>query len=61
MVVDEEIDNVIALWPLAWKIGFKSSARGTAGTSMTQVPPPVITKEIRSTGKDSGVATKKDT
>lgn len=33
MVVDEEFDNVIVLWPPAWKIGFKTSARGTTGTS----------------------------
>ena len=45
MVADEEIDNVIALWPPHWKLGFKTGVKGTEGTSTPKVTPPVITKD----------------
>ena len=64
MVAEEEIDNVIALWPPNWKIGFKTGMKGTEGTITVKVIPPVIIKDTRgpskSIGKDMGTATQKD-
>lgn len=63
MVQDEEIDNVIALWPPNWKINFKTGAKGTEGTSTTKVISPVITKDIegpsKSTRKGTGAVSEK--
>ena len=64
MVADEEIDNVIALWPPNWKINFKIDMNGIEGTSTMKVIPPIIIKDTRgpskSIGKDTGATTQKD-
>lgn len=63
MMIDEEINNVIAFLPPNWKIDFKNSAKGIGGTSTSQVTPIVIILDIRgtptSTRQDTGVATQK--
>ena len=64
MVMDEEIDNVIALWPPNWKISFKIGAKSIGGTNTSHVTPPVIIPDIRgmpkNTRQDIGVATQKE-
>ena len=50
MVIEREIDEVIARWPPAWKIGFKTPAKSTADTST------VVTGPSGQMGIDAGAA-----
>ena len=64
MVADEEIDNIIALWPPNWKIGFKTGVKGVERTSTSKFTPSVVIKDTRgatkSTKQDMSTATQKD-
>ena len=67
MATEAEIDQVVATWPLAWKLGFKSSAPVTAGTSgkdatpKDTIPPkPTKESEVCATKKSTTQETPKD-
>ena len=51
MVTDEEMDRLIATWPLHWRLGFKST--GTTGTASTSAAPKETTPA--NTVKETGV------
>ena len=67
MAMEAEIDQFPTTWPRAWKIGFKSSALGTTGTSCKDAAPkdtlPANTTkdtEVNSTEKTTTKETPKD-
>ena len=45
MVIEREIDEVIARWPPTWKICFKTPVKSTAGTSAAIGGPSRTTKK----------------
>lgn len=59
MVVDEEIDRIIATWPPHWRLGFKSILVDLVGTSIvSNTPTPLDTaknSEVRGLKGSAGM------